>query len=149
MPKSGALTRGGGAGNASARPLIPLPVTRYQLQKFFPGARIAAALAIGMVIARTAPADAAVKILIPSDDSCSAYLAAANSGDRAAMLNLGGWSLGYWSGLAAQSGKDILHDTTSESLLDQLAASCQGQPNTPLSSIVAAIGRALLARPTP
>lgn len=72
-----------------------------------------------------------------------------NSEDTAAMLNLGGWALGYWSALAEQSGKDILRETTSEDLLDKLATQCQAQPNTPLSSIVAAIGRALIAGQIP
>lgn len=92
-----------------------------------------------------ASADAAIKILIPSDDSCTAYVTAMNSDDDAAMLNLGGWALGYWSALAEQSGKDILHDTTSQILLDRLATECQAQPNMPMSTIVAAIGRSLLA----
>lgn len=125
-------------------------MTAHRLQNFFQTTRIiAAAFAISMALARGAAADSAIKILIPSDDSCSAYLAAMNSGDRAALLNLGGWALGYWSALAIQSTKDILRDTTSEILLDKLAADCQAQPNTPMSSIAATIGRALLAGQTP
>ncbi|HLI20103.1 MAG TPA: hypothetical protein VKV32_03235 [Stellaceae bacterium] len=90
-------------------------------------------------------ADPAIKILIPSDDNCAAYVTAMNSDDRAAMLSLGGWALGYWSALAEQSGKDLLRDASSEALLDKLATLCQAQPNTPMSSIVETIGRELLA----
>jgi hypothetical protein len=86
-----------------------------------------------------------LKILIPSDDSCAAFVTAMNSDDSAAMLNLGGWALGYWSALVEQTGKDILQNTTSQGLLDRLATECEAQPNTALSSIVAAMGRALLA----
>lgn len=109
---------------------------------------VAAAFAISMALAHGAAADP-IKILIPNDDNCSAYLAAMNSGDRATLLDLGGWALGYWSALATQSGKDILRDTTSEILLDKLAADCQAQPNTPMSTIAAAIGRALLTGQMP
>ena len=86
-----------------------------------------------------------LKILIPTDDTCTAYVAAMNTEDRAAMLNLGGWALGYWSALAEQTGRDILRDTTSQALLDRLATECQAQPTTPMSSIVEAIGRSLVS----
>jgi hypothetical protein len=86
-----------------------------------------------------------LKILIPSDDSCAAFVTAMNSDDSAAMLNLGGWALGYWSALVEQTGQDILQNTTSQGLLDRLATECEAQPNTPLSSIVEAMGRSLLA----
>jgi hypothetical protein len=95
------------------------------------------------VAAQTPPQG--LKILIPSDDSCTAFVTAMNAGDTAAMLNLGGWALGYWSALAVQTGKDILRNTTSQALLDRLATECQAQPNAPMTSIVAAIGRSLLS----
>ena len=86
-----------------------------------------------------------IRILIPSDDTCDAFIAALNGGDRSAMLDLGGWALGYLSGIAQQSGKDILHDLTSESLMDRIAETCQHQPSSPMSTIVMAIANSLLA----
>jgi hypothetical protein len=105
--------------------------------------------AAATVLADRASADASIKILIPSDDSCAAYVTAMNSDDYAAMLNMGGWALGYWSALAEQTDKDILRNTTSEALLDKLATDCQAQPNGAISSFVAEIGRALIAGQTP
>jgi hypothetical protein len=96
--------------------------------------------------ASTGHAQNGIKILIPSDDTCNAFVAALNSSDRAAMLNLGGWALGYLSGLAQQSGKDILHDVTSQSLMDRIADGCQRQPNRDMSAVVMEIGNSLLAQ---
>ena len=107
------------------------------------------ATAIVITTVRVASADPSIKILIPTDDTCTAYVAAMNTEDRAAMLSLGGWALGYWSALAEQSGKDILHDTTSEALLDRLATQCQAQPAAPMSSVVEAIGRSLVSASAP
>jgi HdeA/HdeB family protein len=94
----------------------------------------------------TSEAQQGIKVLIPSDDTCNAFIAALNSSDRSAMLDLGGWALGYLSGVAQQSGKDILHDVTSQSVMDRIADACQRQPNRDLSSIVIEIGNALLAQ---
>jgi hypothetical protein len=94
----------------------------------------------------TSAAQQGIKILIPSDDTCNAFVAALNSSDPSAMLDLGGWALGYLSGVAQQSGKDILHDVTSQSVMDRIADACQRQPNRALSSIVIDIGNSLLAQ---
>ena len=112
-------------------------------------ARAARIVAVALLSIGPAQAQQSLKILIPSDDTCTAYVAAMNTEDRPAILNLGGWALGYWSALAEQSGKDILHDTTSEALLDRLATECQAQPNAPMSSIVETIGRSLVSGASP
>lgn len=125
-------------------------MTPTRLPNFPKTVRIAVgACVIATALVHSAAADTAIKILIPTDDNCTAYVNAMNSGDRAAMLDLGGWALGYWSALAEQSGKDLLHDTTSEALLDKLATDCQAQPNTPMSAVVETIGRALQAGQMP
>lgn len=87
-----------------------------------------------------------IKLLMPGDDTCSAFVAALNNGDRSTMLSLGGWALGYLSGIARQSGKDILHDVTSESVMDRIAEACQSQPGGAMSSVVMEIGNSLLAQ---
>lgn len=99
-----------------------------------------------VAIASPGQAQQGIKLLIPSDDTCDAFIAALNSSDRAAMLNLGGWALGYLSGLAQQSGKDILRQSTSQSLMDSIAETCQRQPKRAMSSVVMEIGSALLAQ---
>jgi hypothetical protein len=103
---------------------------------------------LALALAASAPpghAQKGIRILIPRDNTCSAFLAAFNGDDRLALLDLGGWAFGYLSGLAQQSGKDILRDVTSESLMDRLADACQRQPDKPMSSVVMEIGSALLA----
>lgn len=111
--------------------------------------KILSPLLVALVLAAgAAPAGAqkGIKMLIPSDDTCNAFIAALNSSDRTAMLDLGGWALGYLSGLAQQSGKDILHDVTSQSLMDRIADACQRQPSRAMSSVVLEIGNSLLAQ---
>ncbi|HEY1506681.1 MAG TPA: hypothetical protein VGF92_20425 [Stellaceae bacterium] len=98
-----------------------------------------------LAVAPASRAQKGIRLLIPADDTCSAFIAALNSSDRAAMLDLGGWALGYLSGMAQQSGKDILHDVTSEGLMDRIAEACQRQPGSQMSSIVMQIGNSLLA----
>jgi hypothetical protein len=96
-------------------------------------------------IASPGHAQNGIRILIPREDTCSAFLAAFNGDDRVALLSLGGWALGYLSGIAQQIGKDILHDMTSEILMDRIADGCQRQPSKPMSSVVMEIANALLA----
>jgi len=97
-------------------------------------------------VASPAAAQPGIRVLIPSDDSCTAFIAALNNGDRATMLDLGGWALGYLSGVAQQSGKNILGQATSESLMDKIAESCQRDPNRAMSSVVMDIANALMAQ---
>lgn len=98
-----------------------------------------------IAIATASNAQNGIRVLIPREDNCSAFLAAFNSDDRVALLALGGWALGYLSGIAQQSGKDILRDMTSEILMDRIADACQRQPSKPMSSIIMEIANSLLA----
>lgn len=99
-----------------------------------------------IAVATASDAQKGIRILIPRDNTCTAFVAAFNGDDRLAMLDLGGWALGYLSGIAQQSGTDILRDMTSEILMDRIAEACQRQPGKPMSSIVMEIANALLAR---
>lgn len=110
--------------------------------KIFQRCLIALAFA---TIASPGQAQTGIRVLIPSDDTCTAFLAALDNGDRGAVLSLGGWALGYLSGIAQQSGKDILHDVTSQGLMDRIADTCQRQPNRAMSSVVMEIANSLLA----
>jgi hypothetical protein len=87
-----------------------------------------------------------IRVLIPSDDTCNAFVAALNSGDRATMVDLGGWALGYLSGVAQQSGKNILGQTTSEAVMDRIAESCQRGPDRAMSAVVMEIANGLMAQ---
>ena len=98
-----------------------------------------------VAIATAADAQQGIKLLIPNEATCSGFLAALDNGDREAMLSIGGWALGYLSGVAEQSGKDILRDTTSEALMDRIAQTCQSQPQREMSSVVIEIANSWLA----
>lgn len=100
---------------------------------------------LAIAFAAPAYAEPSIKILVPSDDNCAALVTAMNNGDTATMLSLGGWALGFLSGVAQQTGKDILRSTTSESLLDQLSATCQKDPTKPMSAIVEQMSITLMA----
>ena len=102
-------------------------------------------VALALAVASPAEAQNGIRILIPRDDTCSAFIAAFNGDDRLALLDLGGWALGYLSGIAQQSGTDILRDMTSEILMDRIADACQRQPSKPMSSVVSEIANSLLA----
>lgn len=111
--------------------------------KIIPCCLVALTLA---AIAAPSHAQPGIRVLIPSDDNCNAFIAALNSGDRATLLDLGGWALGYLSGIAQQSGKNILGQATSESLMDGIAASCQRDPNRTMSAVVMEMANSLLAQ---
>jgi hypothetical protein len=98
--------------------------------------------------ALTAPAMAQqrVKILAPSEDTCSALTAAIDAGDTSKVLSLGGWALGFLSGIAQESGKDILRDVTSELILDRLYDSCKAQPARPMTLLAEELAESLVAR---
>lgn len=116
--------------------------------KIFQRPLVALALAALAFTIGASPVDAqtGIRVLIPSDDSCNAFVAALNNGDRTTMLSLGGWALGYLSGIAQQSGKNILGQTTSESLMDRIAEGCQRDPNRAMSTVVMEIANSLLAQ---
>ena len=116
--------------------------------KIFQRSLVALALAALQFTIGASPVDAqpGIRVLIPTDDNCNAFIAALNSGDRGTMLNLGGWALGYLSGTAQQSGKNILGQTTSEGLMDRIAESCQRDPNRAMSTVVMEIANSLLAQ---
>lgn len=107
--------------------------------------RAALALIALLAVVTASQAQKGTRILIPSDDTCNAIITALDNGDRGALLSLGGWALGYLSGIAQQSGKDILRDVTNQSLMDRIADTCQRQPNRAMSSVVMEIANSLLA----
>jgi hypothetical protein len=99
-----------------------------------------------VALAAPAAAQQRLKILAPSEDSCAALTAAMDARDTAKVLSLGGWALGFLSGIAQESGKDILRDVTGELILDRLYASCKAQPARPMTLLVEELAESLVAR---
>lgn len=107
--------------------------------------RILAGLAI-VAVAGPAAARPEIKILMPSEDTCAAFTAAMDSGDAQRVLGLGGWALGFLSGIAHASGQDILRNATSELIFDQLYDRCKAQPTRPMTVLLQEIAESLSAQ---
>jgi hypothetical protein len=74
---------------------------------------VAIALAI-VALANAAPAQQTLKILTPSDDSYAVFMIAMDSDDPRKVLAVGGWALGFLSGVVQETGVDFLKGATSE-----------------------------------
>lgn len=85
-----------------------------------------------------------VKILTPSSDSCAAFMVAMESGDPTKVAALGGWALGFMSGVAQGTNVDILRDATAQGVMSRLYSDCQKQPGRPMSVILEEIARSLV-----
>jgi hypothetical protein len=89
----------------------------------------------------------AVRVLTPTDDTCRAFTDAMVSGDNATAL--GGWFIGFLSGVAQSTGVDFLRKATVQQLGMRLYNDCQRQPNKALSLAAEEIARELLDQATP
>lgn len=103
------------------------------------------ALLLMTAVAPPATAQETIKILTPDDDTCAPFVAAMNSGDTAKVLALGGWALGFISGVAQGTGADILRGATVQGVMNRLYAECQRQPGQAMSVALEEIARALVA----
>lgn len=102
--------------------------------------------ALLLIAATVAPAAAqqSIKILTPSDDTCAAFMAAVNTGDPGKAPALGGWALGFISGVAQGTGVDILRGATTQGVMNRLYAECQKQPGQPMSLALEEMARTLV-----
>jgi HdeA/HdeB family protein len=101
-----------------------------------------------IVLSVTSPSAAqqTFKILTPSDDTCAAFTAAMDSGEPPKTLAaLGGWALGFLSGVAQGTGIDILRNETMESVIKRLYHDCHEQPTKPMSLVLEEIANTLVA----
>jgi hypothetical protein len=102
------------------------------------------ALAI-VALANAAPAQQTLKILTPSDDSCAVFMIAMDSDDPPKVLALGGWALGFLSGVVQGTGVDFLKGATSEVVMNRLYADCKKAPTRPMSFVLEEMARSLVA----
>ncbi len=100
-----------------------------------------------VIVTLTSPSAAqqSIKVLTPTDDSCAAFVDAMKTGDPPAkMAALGGWALGFLSGVAQGTGIDILRGATTQSVMSQLYDECSKQPNKPMSLVLEEMARSLV-----
>jgi hypothetical protein len=104
-------------------------------------------LAIALVtLCTTANAQQTVRVLTPSTDTCFAYTHAMEVNDNPVLTaGLGGWALGFFSGVAQGAGKDILRNVEAPDLFRQLYSLCKARPGQPLSVAAEEVARDLLA----
>jgi hypothetical protein len=103
------------------------------------------ALAI-FIAAGHAAAQQNVRILAPSVDTCRAFTVAMDANNHAAVSALGGWALGFLSGVARGTGIDFLRKEEAPKLLERLYTDCLKQPGNTLSLTVEEMARAFLAK---
>jgi hypothetical protein len=91
-----------------------------------------------------AVAQQSIKILTPNTDSCLAFTSAVDANDRIMVLTLSGWAIGYVSGVAQGTGKDILRSANNLSVLNQVYDDCEKQPDKPFSLVLEELTRRLV-----
>jgi hypothetical protein len=69
---------------------------------------VALATPLMLVLTHANAQQQSVKILTPSEDTCHAYTSAIDANEQQLLLGLGGWALGYFSGVAQGAEIDIL-----------------------------------------
>jgi hypothetical protein len=60
------------------------------------------------------------------------------------VLTLSGWAIGYVSGVAQGTGKDILRSANNLSVLNQVYDDCEKQPDKPFSLVLEELTRRLV-----
>jgi hypothetical protein len=99
-----------------------------------------------LTLASPSGAQQSLKVLTPTDDTCAAFVSAMDSGDPPKVAALGGWALGFLSGVAQGAGVDILRGATAESVMNRLYAACHSQPSRQMSLVLEEIARSLVTR---
>jgi len=101
---------------------------------------------IFIILSNQSEAQQTVRILTPDSDTCLAYTQAMEATDNPALTAaLGGWALGFFSGVAQGTGIDYLRDADASGLFHQLYSECLGQPRLPLSVVAEHMARDLIA----
>jgi len=101
--------------------------------------------AVLIAVAGSVAAQNTIKILTPNDDRCSSFIAAMDSGQPPLTVTaLGGWALGFLSGVAEGSNRDILRGESAQSVMSRLYVACKRQPNRLLSETQEEIAAALI-----
>jgi hypothetical protein len=97
-----------------------------------------------ITLASPSVAQQSIKVLTLTDDTCTAFMAAIDSGDRNKAVGMGGWALGFLSGVAQGTGVDILRGATAQSVTNRLYSACQDQPGRPMSLVLEEMARSLV-----
>jgi hypothetical protein len=89
-------------------------------------------------------AQQSIKVLTLTEDTCAAFVAAMDSRDQAKAVGMGGWALGFLSGVAQGTGVDILRGATAGGVTNRLYSVCRDQPGRPMSLVLEEMARSLV-----
>ncbi len=64
-----------------------------------------------------------------------------DTADKANLPALGGWALGFLSGVAQGAGTDILRNATAQGVMNRLYNDCKSQPAKPMSLVLEQMAR--------
>jgi hypothetical protein len=106
---------------------------------------VALATPLMLVLTHANAQQQSVKILTPTEDTCDAYTSAIDANEQQLLLGLGGWAIGYFSGVAQGAEIDFLRETSAPVLFKQLYSICLSTPDKPLSVAAEAMARELIA----
>lgn len=103
-------------------------------------------VAIYTVFLLSAPtADAQVKILTATKDTCAAYVNAISNPSHPDLLALGGWIIGYLTGTAQGTGIDFLRNESTETVSERLFGECVRHSDELLSVVAQQMAREMIA----
>lgn len=103
---------------------------------------------IALLFATISPvvAQQTIKILTPTDDSCAAFITAMEKGDPAKVAALGGWALGFLSGVAQGANVDILRGATAQGVMSRVYSACKQYPGRSMSITLEEMARSIVDR---
>jgi hypothetical protein len=105
-------------------------------------------IALVTLCGANANAQQSIKILTPTNDTCAAFIQAMEDNDKPAQTaGLAGWALGFFSGVAQGTGKDILRNAQTPDLIQKLYLLCKSDPYRPLSVAAEHMAQSLVAHP--
>ena len=101
---------------------------------------VAAQIGVGSAIAQ-------IKILTPNSDSCAAFVKALDENEQPLLGALGGWAIGYLSGVAQGTGIDFLRNIKppNTEVFLRIYAECRKRPSQLMSVVLEALSRQMIA----
>ncbi len=68
------------------------------------------------------------------------------TGDPKSLLPLAGWALGFLSGIAQGTGKDILRNADDQQVMARLYSDCSKEPSLAMSVALERLAQTLVSR---
>src|SRR6266566_4001862 len=105
--------------------------------------RFAVAMSLLLSVNQLVVAQNSIRVLTSNDDNCLTFTSAMERADGSRLLPLAGWVVGFFSGVAQETGIDFLRNADTEELMTKVYATCKKQPNKSVSLASEEIANAL------